>query len=308
MTNSIAAQNHIAIDIPRDHIAIDIPRDHIAIDIPPSPQSVTPARTFPAQLPNASQDTLTKVGASDAHATNFNTITPAELQLQKSQLNKVTEQRSPLVNNLSIIRDGEYTNHKNGAEFTDFAIGVRQHLTELAEVPAGQRLLKTLDYTLNGTPSKHHVSIQDSGRQPGIREWATFDNITAAELQISKEGKAQPGKGSGSTISHHTDFAQHLLQENMGTRMPSQSDAIVLGHELIHAARAAQGLTASGVAKSGIDKEEVATVGKPDGSEPEWPITTENTLRHEMNERIFRHANSVNSMPIRTSYGDKQID
>jgi hypothetical protein len=296
MTNSITAQNHIA---------IGMPRDHIAIDIPPSPQSVTPARTFPAQLPHASQNTLTKVGASDAHATNSNTISPAELQLQKTQLNKVTEQRSPLVNNLSIIRDGEYTNHKNGAEFTDFAIGVRQHLTELAEVPAGQRLLKTLDYTLNGTPSKHHVTIQDSGRQPGIRESANIDNIAAAALQISKDGKAQPGKGSGSTVSHHTDFAQHLLQENKGTGMPS---AIVLGHELIHAARAAQGLTASGVARSGIPKEEVATVGKPDGSEPEWPITTENTLLHEMNERVFRHANSVNSIPIRTSYGGKQID
>lgn len=268
---------------------------------------------FPAQAKDSQQVPLKDIVSSSSPR---QLITPKDLINQKANQNKVNEVRTPFANNLTLIRDGDHIKHGSGAEFAEFITQTRQHLRELAELPAGKRLFHTLDFMLDGTTSMpHKVQIQDAGKDPGIREVTKVADSEQAFSRLSEDGKyLYSGMGSSSVISHHTDYTQHRLHEFTGGQpvynqkaILGVSDSLVLGHELIHASHAAQGFMASGVAFNGIPNEESQTVGSVDGAEPMIPLTTENKLRQDMNEHTFKDANTVQSIQAREMYGGQKI-
>jgi len=247
-------------------------------------------------------------------------ITPQMLTQKKSQLRKVNEVRTPFAENLMIKRDGDHAVHASGADFTDFAVKTRQHLRQIAETKSGQQLFTALDQDITGKRINHKVHIQDAGKQIGLREGSRTLNAqqsVSTELDLGGVKLDWPGQGAGSVVSHHTDITQRWGNKNLFSAQDKSakehegglgmSGALALGHELIHSAHGAQGFRATGLTPGGVKKEEANTVGPADGSSPFTNMPTENALRREMTNNVFKGGGIVKSMGVRTTYGGKPL-
>lgn len=241
----------------------------------------------------------------EAHRSKQKLLDADLLKPRLARLKKVTEVPTPFANNLRIIRDGKHTTHASGTDFAEFALKTRQQLTEIAATTPGQDLFKALQAKGNKKIA-HQVRIQDAGPAQGIRESSVSDDLL---------GSLTDTQGAGSTISHHTDIASrwHELSQKGGKSSLREiegvgmSGALALGHELIHATRAAHGLMV-GTQTNGVSDEERQTIGTTDGRRTHAAIPTENAIRLSMAEPMpGEHNGVVTNIGTRTKYGDQKL-
>ncbi len=278
---------------------------------------VAATRPFPAQSAPSSMVALKSVGDPSRPPV---APTPQQLQQQRDELLPMQTVRSPFSPNIAIIRDDKHTTHTSGAEFADFATQTRQHLTQLAETRAGQALFNAFDVKADGSKIKNPVFIRDAGRQTGLRQGESASRVLATARVEEEAGHRTylPAAGAMSFVSHHTDLSlrwgdsqqfhpelnlsMKRLEFNLG-----MSNALALGHELIHAAHSLNGLKVRGENENGIPFEEINTVGPTSGQRVFEHIPTENELRKDMDMEVFKDANAICEIEPRQSYGGRQL-
>lgn len=218
-------------------------------------------------------------------------ITGEMLRQQAGKLKKVTEVSVPHAENLRIARTDEH--HKSGAEFADFMERTRRDLTTIASTTAGRDIFKAIDST-----KAHKVTIQDAGNTEQLKE--AYRSKSGALYSAEGPLIDVPGPGASTTVSHHTQ------RTNWGVT-PGASGAIALGHELIHAAHNTLGIRPRDVSGADIQPEERRTVGHADGRRGDYGVPTENTLRKDLSEQLYKGGGTVKSIPARTTYGGKKL-
>ena len=267
-------------------------------------------------------------------------ITPEQLDEQKSKLTPIKVAATPFVNLMSIQRSRPCTS----TQFVDFARATRDQLTQLASTSAGQELFMALDYqsiptlqTVCGPtpqdppqqmylrmPLQHGTYLTNPDfTRPGIEE-NTYSWHPEGQLHFNADGSIKhAGLGSSTTVTHQPDLLQRaadpkhgLLDDKNVLRSiidiedaGSYDSATALGHELIHAAHALNGLSDFRLREDGLQRGEQYTVGLADGKTREFQnIPTENMLRKGLNEQYYQDSGMIKPIPMRDKYGGKVID
>ncbi|MDH2434860.1 M91 family zinc metallopeptidase [Pokkaliibacter sp. MBI-7] len=246
--------------------------------------------------------------------------TSRQLQDQRDELLPMQTVRSPFSPNIAIIRDDKHTTHTSGAEFADFATQTRQHLTQLAETRAGQALFHALDVKADGSKIENPVFIRDAGRQTGLRQGESASRVLATARVEEEAGHRTylPAAGAMSFVSHHTDLSLrwgdpqqfhpelNLSMKRLDSSM-GMSEALALGHELIHSAHSLNGVKVRGENEKGIPFEEINTVGPRSGRRVFEHIPTENEIRRDMHREVYNDAGAIGDIRPRKTYGGRRL-
>jgi hypothetical protein len=220
-------------------------RSKPSLSLPKSSPSTPSASRSPSPSASAKPD-----AASAPKKPNAPRPSPAELQAGKTQLKPADHGVvHPDLPGIRTRRDSG----QSGADFADFTSDVRNSTHKLMGKPEGHRLMTELNGRtqavnpgVTGTPHKP-VTVADisSGRNDAHmpmshapRHEGTYDSLRPAYRQ-----DGQPGAGRPSNIKYN--------EQDAGPRFNS------LGHESVHAWRAANGLQVSPLAVSKHDKADV---------------------------------------------------